>query len=128
MTESVLMGNPQVFGEKLIELKALGIEVAIDDFGTGYSSLSYLKQFPIDKLKIDQSFVGGIPHNEQDMAIVKAVIAMSQALGFRTIAEGIEKEEQAEFLKNFGCEQGQGYLYSRPLSAEKFEEFLKALV
>ncbi|MDP3267377.1 MAG: EAL domain-containing protein [Sulfuricurvum sp.] len=128
MTESVLMGNPQVFGEKLIELKALGIEVAIDDFGTGYSSLSYLKQFPIDKLKIDQSFVGGIPHNEQDMAIVKAVIAMSQALGFRTIAEGIEKEEQAEFLKNFGCEQGQGYLYSRPLSTEKFEEFLKALV
>lgn len=128
MTESVLMGNPQIFGEKLIDLKALGIEVAIDDFGTGYSSLSYLKQFPIDKLKIDQSFVVGIHHNEQDMAIVKAVIAMSKALGFRTIAEGIEKEEQAEFLKNFGCEQGQGYLYSRPLCVEKFEEFLKALV
>ncbi len=128
MTESVLMGNPALFGRKLSELKMLGIEVAIDDFGTGYSSLSYLKQFPIDKLKIDQSFVGGIPHNEQDMAIIKAVIAMSQALGFRTIAEGIENEEQAEFLKNFGCEQGQGYLYSRPLSAEKFEEFLKALV
>lgn len=128
MTESVLMGNPAVFGEKLMELKSLGIEVAIDDFGTGYSSLSYLKQFPIDKLKIDQSFVGGIPHNEQDMAIVKAVIAMSKALGFRTIAEGIETEEQGLFLKNIGCEQGQGYLYSRPLSAEKFEEFLKALV
>ena len=128
ITESVLMGNPQLFGEKLIEIKALGIEVAIDDFGTGYSSLSYLKQFPIDKLKIDQSFVGGIPHNEQDMAIVKAVTAMSKALGFKTIAEGVEKEEQAEFLKNLGCEQGQGYLYSRPLSAEKFEEFLKALV
>lgn len=128
ITESVLMGNPSIFGEKLIELKALGIEVAIDDFGTGYSSLSYLKQFPIDKLKIDQSFVGGIPHNDQDMAIIKAVIAMSRALGFKTIAEGIEKEEQGLFLKNFGCEQGQGYLYSRPLSAEKFEEFLKALV
>jgi diguanylate cyclase (GGDEF)-like protein len=128
ITESVLMGNPHIFGEKLTELKALGIEVAIDDFGTGYSSLSYLKQFPIDKLKIDQSFVGGIPHNEQDMAIIKAVTAMSRALGFRTIAEGIEKEEQALFLKNLGCEQGQGYLYSRPLSSEKFEEFLKALV
>ena len=128
ITESVLMGNPTEFGEKLIELKAMGIEVAIDDFGTGYSSLSYLKQFPIDKLKIDQSFVWGIPNNEQDMAIVKAVIAMSKALGFRTIAEGIEKDEQALFLKNLGCEQGQGYLYSRPLSAEKFEEFLKALV
>ncbi|MDP3302267.1 MAG: EAL domain-containing protein [Sulfuricurvum sp.] len=128
ITESVLMGNPTEFGAKLIELKAMGIEVAIDDFGTGYSSLSYLKQFPIDKLKIDQSFVMGIPNNEQDMAIVKAVIAMSNALGFRTIAEGIEKEEQALFLKNLGCEQGQGYLYSRPLSAEKFEEFLKALV
>lgn len=128
MTESVLMGNPTAFGAKLIELKMLGIEVAIDDFGTGYSSLSYLKQFPIDKLKIDQSFVGGLPHNEQDTAIVKAVLAMSQALGFRTIAEGIEKGEQAEFLKNLGCEQGQGYLFSRPLSAEKFEEFLKGLV
>lgn len=128
MTESILMGNPAEFGGKLIELKAMGIEIAIDDFGTGYSSLSYLKQFPIDKLKIDQSFVAGIPHNEQDMAIVKAVIAMSKALGFRTIAEGIEKEEQGLFLKNLGCEQGQGYLYSRPLSAEKFEEFLKALV
>jgi diguanylate cyclase (GGDEF)-like protein len=128
ITESVLMGNPTEFGKKLIELKSMGIEVAIDDFGTGYSSLSYLKQFPIDKLKIDQSFVAGIPHNEQDMAIVKAVIAMSQALGFRTIAEGIEKEEQALFLKNLGCEQGQGYFYSRPLSAEKFEEFLKDLL
>lgn len=124
ITESVLMGNPKAFGEKLIELKALGIEVAIDDFGTGYSSLSYLKQFPIDKLKIDQSFVGGIPHNEQDMAIVKAVIAMSKALGFRTIAEGIEKKEQGAFLKNLGCEQGQGYLYSRPLDAKAFEVLL----
>lgn len=128
MTESVLMGNATEFGEKLIELKAMGIEIAIDDFGTGYSSLSYLKQFPVDKLKIDQSFIGGLPHNEQDTAIVRAIIAMSKALGFRSIAEGIEKKEQGLFLKSLGCEQGQGYLYSPPLSAEKFEEFLKALV
>lgn len=125
MTESVLMSDPKVFGEKLIALKALGIEVAIDDFGTGYSSLSYLKTFPIDKLKIDQSFVRGIPNDEQDSAIVNAIIAMANALGLKTIAEGIEEDVQAEALKKYGCQQGQGYLYARPLSEEKFVEFLK---
>lgn len=125
ITESVLMSNPKVFGEKLIALKALGIEVAIDDFGTGYSSLSYLKTFPIDKLKIDQSFVRGLPADEQDCAIVKAIIAMADALGLKTIAEGIEEEAQGDALKRYGCQQGQGYKYARPLSEEKFEEFLK---
>ncbi len=125
ITESVLMSDPKVFGEKLIALKALGIEVAIDDFGTGYSSLSYLKTFPIDKLKIDQSFVRGIPKDEQDSAIVNAIVAMANALGLKTIAEGIEEETQAEALKKYGCQQGQGYLYARPLSEEKFVEFLK---
>ncbi|MDD5158941.1 MAG: EAL domain-containing protein [Sulfuricurvum sp.] len=125
ITESVLMSDPKVFGEKLIALKALGIEVAIDDFGTGYSSLSYLKTFPIDKLKIDQSFVRGIPNDEQDSAIVNAIIAMANALGLKTIAEGIEEEVQADALKKYGCQQGQGYLYARPLSEEKFVEFLK---
>lgn len=124
ITESVLMSNPSVLGEKLIALKALGIEVAIDDFGTGYSSLSYLKAFPIDKLKIDQSFVRGLPENEQDSAIVKAIIAMADAFGFKTIAEGIEEEAQANFLKEAGCMQGQGYMYARPLDEKMFEEFL----
>jgi EAL domain-containing protein (putative c-di-GMP-specific phosphodiesterase class I) len=125
ITESVLMSNPKVLGEKLIALKRLGIEVAIDDFGTGYSSLSYLKTFPIDKLKIDQSFVRGIEVDEQDRAIVKAIIAMADALGIKTIAEGIEETAQALLLKEYGCQQAQGYMYARPLSEEKFVEFLK---
>jgi len=125
ITESVLMGNPKVLGEKLIELKALGIEVAIDDFGTGYSSLSYLKTFPIDKLKIDQSFVRGLENDEQDRAIVRAIIAMANALGLKTIAEGIEEVPQSLLLKEYGCQQGQGYMYARPLSEDKFVEFLK---
>ncbi|MDD5716465.1 MAG: EAL domain-containing protein [Sulfuricurvum sp.] len=125
ITESVLMSDPKALGEKLIALKNLGIEVAIDDFGTGYSSLSYLKTFPIDKLKIDQSFVRGIPSDEQDSAIVKAIIAMADALGLKTIAEGIEENAQGDYLKAYGCQQGQGYLYARPLSEEKFVEFLK---
>jgi len=124
ITESVLMSNPSVLGEKIIALKALGIEVAIDDFGTGYSSLSYLKTFPIDKLKIDQSFVRGLPNNEQDSAIVKAIIAMADVFGFTTIAEGIEEEAQAIFLKEAGCMQGQGYMYAHPLDEKAFEAFL----
>ncbi|MDP3588333.1 MAG: EAL domain-containing protein [Sulfuricurvum sp.] len=124
ITESVLMSNPSVLGEKLIALKALGIEIAIDDFGTGYSSLSYLKTFPIDKLKIDQSFVSGLPENEQDSAIVKAIIAMADVFGFITIAEGIEEDAQAKFLKETGCMQGQGYMYARPLDEKAFELFL----
>jgi diguanylate cyclase (GGDEF)-like protein/PAS domain S-box-containing protein len=124
ITESVLMSDPAILGEKLIELKALGIEVAIDDFGTGYSSLSYLKAFPIDKLKIDQSFVCELPNSDRDGAIVKAIIAMADVFGFTTIAEGIEQEVQASFLKEFGCMQGQGYLYSRPLDEKSFEAFL----
>ncbi|MFZ2890340.1 EAL domain-containing protein, partial [Sulfuricurvum sp.] len=102
-----------------------GIEVAIDDFGTGYSSLSYLKAFPIDKLKIDQSFVRGLESDEQDRAIVRAIIGMANALGLKTIAEGIEEKEQGRLLEEYGCQQGQGYMYSRPLSEEKFIEFLK---
>ncbi len=125
ITESVLMSNPKVLGEKLIALKALGIEVAIDDFGTGYSSLSYLKTFPIDKLKIDQSFVRGLESDEQDRAITKAIIAMADALGLKTIAEGIEEKGQSSLLKEYGCQQGQGYIFARPLSEEKFVEFLK---
>lgn len=124
ITESVLMSDPKILGEKLITLKSLGIEVAIDDFGTGYSSLSYLKAFPIDKLKIDQSFVRELPFSDRDGAIVKAIIAMADALGFKTIAEGIEEKAQADFLKEFGCLQGQGYFYARPLDEKVFEAFL----
>ena len=125
ITESVLMSNPKVLGEKLITLKELGIEVAIDDFGTGYSSLSYLKTFPIDKLKVDQSFIHGILQDDQDRAIVQAIIAMAHALGLKTIAEGIESPEQGDILREMGCMQAQGYLYARPLEEKAFESFLK---
>lgn len=125
ITESVLMNNPKLMGKKLVELKHLGIEVAIDDFGTGYSSLSYLKTFPIDKLKIDQSFVRGLPDDGQDRAIIKAIIAMADALGIKTIAEGIETESQKKVLETMGCMQAQGYFFGRPESGDKFVEFLK---
>lgn len=126
ITESILMEDPHILNQKLSQFKALGIEIAIDDFGTGYSSLSYLKTFPIDKLKIDQSFVRELPNNDSDGAIVKAIIAMADALGFKTIAEGIEDEQQKGFLKELGCMQAQGYLYARPLDEEAFEVFLRS--
>jgi diguanylate cyclase (GGDEF)-like protein/PAS domain S-box-containing protein len=126
LTESVLMDDPKSLSQKLSQFKALGIEIAIDDFGTGYSSLSYLKTFPVDKLKIDQSFVRELPNSDSDGTIVKAIIAMSNALGFKTIAEGIEEKQQEDYLKGLGCMQGQGYLYARPLDEEAFEAFLIA--
>lgn len=127
ITESVMMNEPNELMKKFSALKELGIEIAIDDFGTGYSSLSYLKQFPIDKLKIDQSFVRGLLTSEQDYAIVKAIIAMSDVLGLKTIAEGIEEKEHGEILQKMGCMQGQGYFYARPLEKEAFENYMKQL-
>lgn len=98
--------------------------MAIDDFGTGYSSLSYLKRFPIDVLKIDKSFVDDIPFENDDMAIVTAIIAMAEALGFQVLAEGTEREEQIEFLKQKGCTMYQGYFKSPPVPAEAFVRLL----
>jgi EAL domain-containing protein (putative c-di-GMP-specific phosphodiesterase class I) len=98
--------------------------LAIDDFGTGYSSLSYLKRFPLDVLKIDKSFVDEIPFNKDDVAIVKAIIAMAKALGFSVLAEGVERIEQIDFLREQGCDLYQGYYMSRPVCAEAFEKLL----
>lgn len=124
LTESALMQHEEETVEMLHTLRAHGIRLAIDDFGTGYSSLSYLKRFPIDVLKIDKSFVEDIPFETDDMAIVTAIIAMAQALGFQVLAEGTEREEQIAFLKAKGCTMYQGYFKSPPLPAEAFELLL----
>jgi EAL domain-containing protein (putative c-di-GMP-specific phosphodiesterase class I) len=109
----------------LNEIKALGVSIAIDDFGTGYSSLSVLKTLPIDRLKIDQSFVRDMPSDNNDIAIVEAIIGLSRTLGLAIIAEGVETADQLAILQRLGCEAGQGYLFSRPLAAEALEEWLK---
>ncbi len=125
ITESMIMQDPEETVKVLAELNAIGIALAIDDFGTGYSSLSYLKRFPIDYLKIDQSFVRGIPADADDVAITKTIIAVAKSLELRLIAEGIETHEQLAFLKAEGCKEGQGYLFSKPLPAENLEQLLR---
>ena len=102
-------------------LKKQGVRISMDDFGTGYSSLNYLKRFPIDRIKLDQSFVRDLPGDKDDAAIAMAVIAMGRSLELVVIAEGVETEEQLAFLKDRDCDQLQGFLFSRPLPAEAFE-------
>jgi diguanylate cyclase (GGDEF)-like protein len=126
ITESVLMENTTAVSEVLAELKAMGISISVDDFGTGYSSLSYLKRFPIDALKIDRSFVRDIPADHDDAAIVRAIIAMSRSLRMKVIAEGVETDEQQQFLRAEGCDEIQGYLSGRPVPPEEFLRMLRS--
>jgi diguanylate cyclase (GGDEF)-like protein len=125
LTESVLMKRPEAAAAVLQTLRESGVRVAIDDFGTGYSSLSYLRKFPLDALKIDQSFVRQIDAVGEDTAIVTAVIGMAQSLKLRVIAEGVETLEQLEFLRAHRCDAVQGYYFSRPVSPEQFEKLLR---
>ncbi|GAB2182112.1 hypothetical protein DLREEDagrD3_23350 [Denitratisoma sp. agr-D3] len=125
ITESALMGNLGAVVEKLSEFRAKGIAIALDDFGTGYSSLSYLKRFPLDFMKIDQSFVRGIPADQDDVAITRTIIALARNLGLKTVVEGIETAEQLAFAKAEGCDEFQGYLFSKPLPADQVEVLLR---
>jgi len=125
ITESMIMKNVEGVIAMMGDFQKLGVDLSLDDFGTGYSSLSYLKRFPIDKLKIDQSFVRGIIQDGNDQAIARAIISLAKNLGLRVIAEGVETQDQLAFLRSAGCEEIQGYYYSRPLSEDKFVEFLQ---
>jgi EAL domain-containing protein (putative c-di-GMP-specific phosphodiesterase class I) len=108
-------------------LRDLGCLLALDDFGTGFSSLSYLNRLPIHKLKIDRSFVTGIPHRQSSARITRAILDLTQGLGLHSIAEGIETAEQLAYLRAEGCAEGQGYLFSRPLPLSEFEQWLCGL-
>lgn len=124
ITESQIMKDPEEAVRLLLELSKYGIEIAVDDFGTGYSSLTYLKRLPVNKLKIDRAFVKDIPHNDEDNAIIRAIIALSRSLNIDVIAEGVEHREQVDFLLSEGCHEIQGFYYSRPVDREGIEKLL----
>lgn len=124
VTESSFLDRPEAAIEVLKELRRLGIRLAIDDFGTGYSSLTYLKYLPVTTLKIDRSFISHVPEDEDDVAITRAVIAMAKSLELRIIAEGVETREQCDFVKNEGCDDAQGFLFSPAVSADVMGELL----
>ena len=125
LTESLFMSDVTLAVELLHNMKALGVNLSIDDFGTGYSSLSYLSRFPIDVLKIDRSFVTNITRDANDAALVASIINLAHNLKLSVIAEGVETEEQLDYLRRHGCDEMQGYYVSRPLPADQFERFLR---
>lgn len=121
VTESAVMDDPEQAIEQMHRLRALGLSLAIDDFGTGYSSLLRLKRMPVQKLKIDQGFVAGLPAGEDDISIVRVIIGLARSMDMRVLAEGIEQADQATFLLANGCQLGQGYWFARPMPAEQFD-------
>lgn len=124
LTESLLIDNVKHAVETMYELKDMGTKLVIDDFGTGYSSLSYLKQFPVDKLKIDRSFISELVNRENDAAITKAIINLAHSLNLEVLAEGVETELQREFIMQHGCDYAQGYYFAMPQKAEELKDFI----
>ena len=125
ITESVLVSDAEIVVPLLSELRSRGVRVAVDDFGTGYSSLSYLRRLPIDVLKIDKAFVSGVTEAVEDVVVAEAVVKLADALGFATVAEGIETHEQARELQALGSTYGQGFLYSPPLASADVRDVLE---
>ncbi len=109
----------------LVEVKKMGVRLAIDDFGTGYSSLAQIKHFPVDTLKIDRSFIRNLPKDAEDKAIARAIISMGRTLGLTVVAEGVEKIEQLNYLRENSCDEMQGYFFSKPVDSLKFAELLQ---
>jgi EAL domain-containing protein (putative c-di-GMP-specific phosphodiesterase class I) len=127
LTESMVMGDPVSAAELISTLAQMGVEVALDDFGTGYSSLSYLKRFRLGCLKVDRSFVSGAHSNSEDQSIVRAVIALGKTLDMKIVAEGVETLEQANFLRQAGCDDAQGYFYARPVAATRIPALVQEI-
>jgi len=125
ITESSILENPEKMIALLSVIKSKGFNISIDDFGTGYSSLSYLKNLPIDKLKIDQSFIRNITHEHKNQTIVKTIISLAKGLGMSVLAEGVETEDEMLFLRNNGIDSIQGYYYHKPMKIDAFREILK---
>ena len=125
ITETILMENVRKAIDSLERLHARGISIAIDDFGTGYSSLSYLKTLPIDSLKIDRGFIRDICHDDNDQKIVQTLISMAHSMGMKVVAEGVEEQAQLDLLCDFGVDEIQGYLLSKPVEAEDFGKMIE---
>ena len=125
VTESLFSEDNSHLVPTLLAIRKLGVQIALDDFGTGYSSLKRLKKLPIDNVKIDKCFVDNVVESVEDLSIIQAVVGLSKTFGFDLIAEGIEEREQAEKLREYGCNNHQGFLYSKPLRAEDFEVWIQ---
>jgi predicted signal transduction protein with EAL and GGDEF domain len=125
LTESAVMSDPEESIAILEQLSSMGVMVSVDDFGTGYSSMSYLRRFPIDKLKIDRVFISEIASRPEDASIVRAIVSLAHSLRLKVVAEGVETPAQLEFLKAIGCDEYQGYHFSRPLPGDEFERLIR---
>jgi len=125
ITETTLLHDAEASRERLEQLKRLGVRIALDDFGTGYSSLSYLKKFPVYTVKIDRAFINGLGTDVSDTAVTEAVISLARALGLHVVAEGAENEQQWQHLRRLGCDEVQGFYFSRPVPADVFEALVR---